>query len=55
MHALILAPFDERQLTRLRAEMCVTYESWLDTRTLTNPDELATRIRSEDVSGLPRT
>ena len=50
MHALILAPFDERQIARLRAEMYVTYESWLDTRTLTDPDELAERIRSEDIS-----
>ena len=50
MHALILAPFDERQLARLRAEMDVTYESWLDTRALTDPDELAARIRSEGIS-----
>ena len=50
MHALILAPFDERQLARLRAEMDVTYESWLDTRALTDPDELAVRIRSQDIS-----
>ena len=50
MHALILAPFDERQLARLRAEMDVTYESWLDTRALTDPDELAARIRSDDIS-----
>ena len=50
MHALVLAPFDERQLARLRAEMDVTYESWLDTRALTDPDDLAARIRAEDVS-----
>ena len=50
MHTLILAPFDERQLARLRAEMDITYESWLDTRALTDPDELAERIRSEDIS-----
>ena len=30
--------------------MDVSYESWLDTRTLTDPDELATRILSEDIS-----
>ena len=52
MHALILAPFDERQLARLRAEMEVTYESWLDTRALTDPDDLAARVRSEDISVL---
>ena len=50
MHALILAPFDERQLARLRAEMEVTYESWLDTCTLTDPDDLAERVRADDVS-----
>ena len=50
MHALILAPFDECQLARLRAEMCVTYESWLDTRSLTDPGDLAARIRSEGIS-----
>lgn len=50
MRALILAPFDERQLARLRTEMDVAYESWLDTRALTDPDSLAARIRSEDIS-----
>ena len=50
VHALILAPFDERQLERLTAEMKVTYESWLDTLTLTDPDDLAARIGSERIS-----
>ncbi len=50
MHALILAPFEEGQLARLRSQMDVSYESWLDTRTLTDPDELAARILSEDIS-----
>ena len=49
MHALILAPFEESQLARLRARMDVSYESWLETRTLTDPDELAVRALSEDV------
>ena len=48
--ALILAPFDERQLDRLTAEMNVAHESWLDTLKLTDPDELAARIRSEGIS-----
>ena len=52
MHALILAPFDEHQLARLRARMDVTYENWLDTRALADPDELAARVRSEDISVL---
>ena len=50
MHALILAPFDERQLERLSAQMSVTHESWLDTLKLTDPDELAARIRTEGIS-----
>ena len=50
MRALILSPFDKRHLARLRAVMDVTYESWLYTRALTDPDALAERIRSEDIS-----
>ena len=40
MRALILAPFDERQIERLSVEMSVTHESWLDTLKLTDPDDL---------------
>ena len=47
---LILAPFDERQLERLTADMRVAHESWLDTLKLTDPDDLAARIRSEGIS-----
>jgi len=50
MHALILAPFYESQLARLRDRMDVSYESWLDTHRLTDPDDLAARILSEDIS-----
>ena len=50
MHALILAPFDERQIHRLRARMDVSHESWLDTRRLTDPDDLNARILAEDIS-----
>ena len=50
MRALILAPFDERQIVRLSAEMTVTHESWLDTLKLTDPDDLAARIRAEGTS-----
>ena len=49
-HALILAPFDEGQLKRLTVEMRVTYESWLNTLKLTDPDDLAARIVSERIS-----
>lgn len=50
--ALILAPFAERQLARLRGEMEVRYESWLDTRRVSDPDALAARIRDERFSML---
>ncbi len=50
MRTLILAPFDSTQLDRLRAEMAVEYESWLDTRKLTDPEELARRIRASGMS-----
>ena len=52
MRTLILAPFDHDQLERLRARMDVTYESWLDTRRLADPDELARRIRTEAIAFL---
>ncbi len=52
MNALILAPFDARELRRLRRAMSVAYESWMDTRALADPDELAARIRAESVSML---
>ena len=50
MRTLILAPFDPLQLDRLRAVMFVEYESWMDTRMLTDPEELAARIRKSHVS-----
>ena len=46
-HALILAPFDESQLDRLGSLLPVTYESWLETRRLYDPDELANRLTSD--------
>ena len=49
---LILAPFDAGQLERLRGEMAVDYDSWLDSRALTDPDDLAARINSDGVSAL---
>ena len=50
MRTLILAPFDPAQLVRLRKEMTVEYESWLETRKLTDPEELAHRIRASEIS-----
>ena len=52
MHALILAPFSESALEKLSASLEVTYESWLDTRTLWDPEKLALRLDREDVNVL---
>ena len=50
--ALVLAPISEKHLNRLRRSADVTYESWLETRRLHDPDELAARLRQHDVSVL---
>lgn len=51
-HALILAPFSDNQLARLRLELGVTYQSWMDSRKLYGPDELAQRLLEENCSVL---
>lgn len=50
MKALILAPFSSPALDRLRAEVEVYYESWLDTRRLLSPEELGQRLAAQDIS-----
>jgi D-3-phosphoglycerate dehydrogenase len=50
MRALVLAPYSLNQLKRLQESVEVTHESWLDTRRLYDPDELASRIRSENMA-----
>ena len=45
--ALILAPFDEGCIERLRKRLAVTYEPWTETRTIQNPPKLAERLRAE--------
>lgn len=52
MRALILAPFSERVLDRLRRDIDVTYESWLDTRRLWDPEELGQRLAREGFDAL---
>jgi D-3-phosphoglycerate dehydrogenase len=52
MPALILSPFDEHALARLRERMPVTHESWLESRRLHDPEELGARIRSEGIDVL---
>ena len=49
---LILAPFSADALDRLRRRARVAHESWLDTRRLYAPDELAERIRRDGVGCL---
>ena len=45
--ALVLAPFDAQALEDLRRLLPVTYESWLETRTLHDPEELGRRLGRE--------
>jgi D-3-phosphoglycerate dehydrogenase len=52
MRALVLAPFAERYLQRLRRSLGVTYDSWTESRRLQSPEELADRLRQEDASVL---
>jgi D-3-phosphoglycerate dehydrogenase len=49
---LILAPFSERQLARLGVRVDTTYESWLDTGVLQDPDELGRRLAAKSVDFL---
>ncbi len=51
-HALVLAPFAPAELARLRERLRVTYESWLETGRIHDPDDLARRLRDERVSFL---
>ena len=47
MKALILAPFAERSLERLREQLDVTYEPWTDKQRTHDPKKLAARIHKE--------
>ncbi len=50
--ALILAPFSADALTRLSQRMDTTYESWLETLKIHDPDELADRINALGTTAL---
>jgi hypothetical protein len=52
MRALILAPFSDASLDRLRSRIEVIHESWLDTHRLWDPAELGTRLSAEEFSVL---
>ena len=45
--ALILAPFSAEGLALLRGRVDVAYASWMETRTLQDPEALARRLRAE--------
>ena len=47
MRILVLAPFDTVELERLRGLGEVTYESWIESRHLTSPDELIERVNGD--------
>ncbi|MFQ5934460.1 MAG: NAD(P)-dependent oxidoreductase, partial [Dehalococcoidia bacterium] len=48
MKALILSPFDLKCIDEIRSKIDVIYESWLDTRRLYAPEELAERLNAEE-------
>ncbi|HZP56047.1 MAG TPA: NAD(P)-dependent oxidoreductase [Dehalococcoidia bacterium] len=52
MRALILAPFADGELARLRRSVDVTYESWLESGRIHDPEELGARVRAEGASAL---
>jgi D-3-phosphoglycerate dehydrogenase len=47
--ALILAPFHQPSLERLKKRVEVVYESWMDTKRLLSPEELVARIQNDDL------
>ena len=52
MHVLILAPFDEKCLERLRGSMKVTYRPWTESRSLYDPEELAELINDSGIDAM---
>ena len=52
MHVLILAPFEEKCLERLRCGMKVTYKPWTESRSLYDPEELAELINESGVDAM---
>lgn len=52
MKALVLAPFAEDSLVRLRQHMDVLYEPWTETKRLWDPTELAVRLANEAIEAV---
>jgi len=49
MRVLILAPFTQSVLDRLRQELDVVYENWMDTKRLLSSQEFVQRIQEQDI------
>lgn len=49
MRALILAPFAQSVLDRLKQELDVVYENWMDTKRLLSSQEFVERIQEQDI------
>jgi len=49
MKALILTPFHQDFLERLRSSIEVIHESWMDTRRLLSPEEMIERVQDQDL------
>ena len=52
MHVLILAPFEEECLKRLRCRMEVTYRPWTESRSLYDPEKLAEVINESGIDAV---
>lgn len=52
MRALILSPFSDAYLARLRRSLDVVHESWLDTHRLYDPEELGERLHAQQIEVL---
>ena len=52
MRALILAPFDKCHILRLETLGRVIHVSWTETKTLVSPDDLASRLITEEIDVL---
>jgi D-3-phosphoglycerate dehydrogenase len=52
MRALILAPFSDGCLHRLRERVDVAYENWLETNALQDPEDLGRRLADERIDVL---
>ena len=50
MKVLILAPFAQTVLNRMKQNLDVIYENWMDTKKLLSPQEFVERIQGQEIS-----